>query len=78
VNYLAVRYPAIYSRTAEAYLDDASLTAVDVRPSRLRGVREMVDVVFSYTHRQTDVTDKYFVRVDVTEQFPFLVNICLP
>jgi hypothetical protein len=78
VNYLAVRYPAIYSRTAEAYLDNASLTAVDVRPSRLRGVREMVDVVFSYTHRQTDVTDKYFVRVDVTEQFPFLVTKLSP
>lgn len=78
VNYLAVRYPAIYSRTAQAYLDNASLTAVDVRPSRLRGVREIVDVVFSYTHRQTDVTDKYFVRVDVTEQFPFLVTKLSP
>jgi hypothetical protein len=78
LNYLAVRYPAIYSRTAEAHLDNASLTAVDVRPSRLRGVREIVDVVFSYTHRQTDVTDKYFVRVDVTEQFPFLVTKLSP
>jgi len=32
-----------------------------------------VDVIFSYTDRNTDVTEKYFVRVDITEEFPFLV-----
>jgi hypothetical protein len=78
LNYLAVRYPAIYARTAAAHTANASLTAVDVRPSRLRGVRMVVDVIFSYTHRQTDVTEKYFVRVDVTEEFPFLVTKLSP
>jgi hypothetical protein len=47
---------------------------VDVRPSRLSGVRRIVDVILGYTNRQTDVTEKYFVRVDVTEEFPFLVT----
>lgn len=74
LNYLAVRYPAIYARTAEAYRGNASLTRVEVRPSRLSGVRRIVDVIFSYTHRQTDVTEQSFVRVDVTEEFPFLVT----
>jgi hypothetical protein len=78
VNYLAVRYPAIYARAAAANAGNASLTAVDVRPSRLSGARRIVDVVFSYTHRQTDVTEKYFVRVDVTEEFPFLVSKLSP
>jgi hypothetical protein len=78
LNYLAVRYPAIYARTAEAHAGDAALTAVDVHLSRLSGVRRVVDVVFSYTHRQTDVTDKSFVRVDVTEEFPFLVTKMSP
>jgi hypothetical protein len=78
LNYLAMRYPAIYSRAAQAHMDNVSLSAVDVRPSRLGGIRTVVDVVFSYTHRQTDVTDKYFVRVDVTEQFPFLVTKLSP
>lgn len=78
LNYLAMRYPAIYSRTAQAHLGNASLSAVEVHPSRLGGVRTIVDVVFSYTHRQTDVTDKCFVRVDVTEQFPFLVTKLSP
>jgi PatG C-terminal len=78
LNYLAVRYPAIYARTTAAHASNASLTTVDVRPSRLSGVRKVVDVVFAYTHRQTDVTERYFVRVDVTEEFPFLVTKLSP
>lgn len=78
LNYLAVRYPAIYHQTTELFGRNASLTSVDVRPSRLSGVRQVVDVIFSYTNRQTDVTEKYFVRVDVTEEFPFLVTRMSP
>lgn len=78
LNYLAVRYPAIYLRTADAIARNMSLSAVEVRSSRLSGVRKILDVIFSYTHRQTDVTEKYFVRVDVTEEFPFLVTKLSP
>jgi len=78
LNYLTVRYPAIYARTTEAHHAESSLTAVDVRPSRLSSTRKIVDAIFSYTHRRTDVTDKYFVRVDVTEEFPFLVTKLSP
>ena len=74
LNYLALRYPAIYSTAAECHGRSLSLTEVDVRTSRLAGSRDIVDVVFSYTHRQTDVTEKHFVRVDVTEKYPFLVS----
>ena len=74
LNYLVVRYPAIYATAAEAFGRNSSLTAVEVRPSRLSGVRRIVDVIFSYTNRQTDVVEKFFVRVDVTEEFPFLVT----
>jgi hypothetical protein len=78
LNYLAVRYPAIYVTAAEQHGRNASLAGVEVRPSRLSSVRNIVDVVFSYTHRETDVTDKHFVRVDVTEEFPFLVTKLSP
>jgi hypothetical protein len=74
LNYLTVRYPAIYMRVAEAHARDLSLTAVDVRPSSLSGVRKIVDVIFSFTHRTHDVVEKQFLRVDVTEEFPFLVT----
>lgn len=78
LNYLAVRYPAIYATAADAYGRNSSLTAVEVRPSRLSGTRKIVDVIFSFTNRSTDVTEKYFVRVDVTEEFPFLVTKMSP
>jgi hypothetical protein len=78
LNYLAVRYDRIYAQTADAYGRDSSLSGVEVRPSRLSGTRRIVDVVFSYTNRNTDVTEKFFVRVDVTEEFPFLVTKISP
>ena len=78
LNYLATRYPAIYATTAEAYRRGSALSAIEVRPSRLNGIRRMLDVVFTFTHRQTDVTEKCFTRVDVTEEFPFLVSKIAP
>jgi hypothetical protein len=78
LNYLAVRYHAIYTKAAEQFAGNASLTAVDVRPSPLSGTRKVVDVIFSYTTRSTDVVEKFFARVDVTEEFPFLVTKLSP
>jgi hypothetical protein len=73
LNYLAMRYPAIYARAAEAFAHDFALTGVEVRPSLLSSTRKIVDVIFAYTNRNTDFTEKSYVRVDVTEEFPFLV-----
>lgn len=74
LNYLAMRYQAIYANAAEAFARNASLTSVDVRRSALSGTRNMVDVIFTYTNRNTDVDEKFGVGVDVTDEFPFLVR----
>ena len=47
LNYLTVRYPAIYGGVAGAHAGNLSLTAVDVRPSALSAVRNIVEVIFS-------------------------------
>ena len=78
LNYLAMRYPAIYAKAAEEFGRDSSLTGVEVRPSPLSSTRNIVEVIFSYTNRNTDFTEKFFVRVDVTEEFPFLVTKLSP
>ena len=78
LNYLAMRYPAIYAKAAEAFGQSSSLTGVDVRPSPLSSSRTIVDVIFAYTNRNTDYTEKFFVRCDVTEEFPFLVTKMSP
>jgi hypothetical protein len=78
LNYLSVRYPAIYARAAESFAGNFSLSAVETRPSPLSGTRKIVDVIFSYTNRNSDYTEKYFVRCDITEEFPYLVTKLSP
>lgn len=78
LNYLAVRYPAIYSTAAEMFGRNSSLTSVDVQTSPLSSTRKVVDVIMTFTNRETDVDDKFFTRVDVTEEFPFLVTKMSP
>ena len=34
----------------------------------------MVDTIFSFIKRNTVVTEKFFCRVDVTDEFPFMVK----
>ena len=78
LNYLAMRYPAIYAKAAEEFARDFSLTGVEVRPSPLSSTRNIVEVIFSYTDRKTDFTEKFCVRCDMTEEFPFLVTKLSP
>ncbi len=78
LNYLTMRYPAIYAQTAEEFARDFSLTNVNVQPSPLSSTRNIVDVIFAYTNRNTDYTEKFFVRCDMTEEFPFLVTRLSP
>lgn len=78
LNYLAVRYPAIYAKTAEQFGLNFSLNRVETRPSPLSATRNIVEVIFSFTNRNTDFSEKFSVRVDVTEEFPFLVTKLSP
>lgn len=78
LNYLAVRYGRIYETGAREFERNASFTSIDVLSSPLSGTRRIVDVVFAFTSRDTDVVTKHFVRVDVTDEFPFLVTKLSP
>jgi hypothetical protein len=57
----------------EAFGRNAALTAIEVRPSPLSGGRKIVEAIYGFTNRQTEVVEKFLTRVDVTEEFPFLV-----
>jgi hypothetical protein len=78
LNYLAVRYAHLYATAAEQFGRDAALTSITTQPSRLSGARRIVEVVFTFTHRTTDVASAWFVRVDVTDEFPFLLTKLSP
>ena len=43
LNYLAMRYPAIYTTAGEQFGRNASLTGVEVQPSPLSGARRIVE-----------------------------------
>jgi hypothetical protein len=74
LNYLMVRYPRIYSVTTELYDRNFAFTGVEVLRSGLSDVRSVHDVVLSFSHRETDVVERHYVRVDTTGMFPFLVT----
>jgi hypothetical protein len=78
LNYLAMRYAAIYARAAESNQQNASLTGIQVSRSSASNTRTIMDVVFSYTNRQTNVVDMYCTSVDVTGEFPFLISPLSP
>jgi hypothetical protein len=78
LNYLAVRCPTIYTITARALEQNSSLSDVRVLPSGLSDARNILNVIFSYKNRNTGVVEKHFLRVDVTDEFPFLVTPMSP
>jgi hypothetical protein len=78
LNYLAMRYPAVYTLAADEFGKDYTLTGVESRPSPLSSTRNIVEVIFSYANRNTDFIEKFMVRVDVSEEFPFLVSKLSP
>ena len=78
LNYLAVRYPALYSTASDAFARNSSLESIDVQTSPLSNSRNILEVIFSFRNRTTDVIDKSFTRVDVSDEFPFLVTKMSP
>lgn len=78
INYLATRYSEIYNKTSAMNGQNYSLTSIDVLPSNLTSSHKVVDVIFSYTNRKTTLVEKWFARVDITEEFPFLVTALSP
>ena len=74
MNYIATRYPAVYDRASVQLDRNFALTGIETVGSRLSGTRRLVNVVLVFTHRQTQEVERYSVRVDVTEEFPFLAS----
>lgn len=78
VNFLVVRYLEIYVQTyALAHPLQTStlsqiLSSVAVQPSPIQGENKILDVIFSYVERNTNVRFRYYCRVDVTGEYPFL------
>jgi hypothetical protein len=79
INYVALQYPDIYALAWQLMNPTSggnpqSFSELDTAKPAMTDGRDLVDLVFSFTDRKTGVVDRYFTTVDVTGQFPFLVN----
>ncbi len=74
LNYLAVRYPEIYSVSMEFFNNDYTLVSVETGQSRLSGNQHIIAVIFTFASRKTGVQEQKFVRVNVSGEFPFIVT----
>src|SRR5262249_15188465 len=71
LNYLMAHSTAVYANVADCYARSSLLTGISIRLPE-HGARRLVDVVFSYASRRTEIREHYLVRVDVSEAFPCL------
>ena len=78
INYLTAPVPRSLRQNCRSVCSRLALAAVDVKPFRLTGSRRIVSVVYACVSRTTGAADRFFARVDVTEQFPFLVHRAVP
>ena len=75
VNYLALRSQQIYINTAELSQQSKRLLKITVKPSALteNSSRSVMEVIFTYA-TPDDSRDIYYIVVDVSGMYPFLVK----
>ncbi|MBM7865655.1 hypothetical protein GTO89_02510 [Heliobacterium gestii] len=77
INYVILKYDAVY-KMAKAMLQDSNnpytLAKVWGRPANAQGNRSIVEIIFTYEDRYLGDEAHWYCRVDVSDQFPFLVT----
>jgi hypothetical protein len=74
LNYLALRYPVIFEVTTRAAAKSLVLASIDARAQTTGDVRRIVTVRFNFRGPGNGFIEKYNCRVDVTEEFPFILS----
>jgi len=72
LNYLVVRYPKLYQLAFEKAQGGLDLRAVQFQQAPATGGRTVVVVLLSFQASVDSRVEKWSVRVDVTDKFPFL------
>ncbi|MEU6393625.1 hypothetical protein [Streptomyces sp. NPDC046939] len=78
LNYVALRYPKVYSAVFEAARSGKSFVGVEARRGAVSGQRRVVAVQLTVRDRRTDMTEHWQCLVDVTDVFPFLAGPLSP
>jgi hypothetical protein len=74
LNYLIVQHPGIFFSLAEKHHTNHILDSIETRVNDGANGRRVVTAIFSFIDRATSVPEKIFTRVDVTEEWPFILD----
>jgi hypothetical protein len=74
LNYIAVRYAQFYETAYKLIRDGSILSNIDMNISPLSSGRKIIEVVLKFVHKNTSFEQKRSVRVDVTDEFPFILT----
>lgn len=74
LNFLVLGRSELYRKVFDCQQANRILTAIETRPSRIGAGRRVIDVILVFTDRNNEFVEKWFMRVDVTEEFPFVVT----
>jgi hypothetical protein len=72
LNYVLVQHPGLALSVSER--PKSVLDRIETRPVQGTDMRRMVAVILTFVSRTTGVPERLFCRVDVTEEWPFLVE----
>jgi hypothetical protein len=73
LNYVSLRYPAIYHMALQAHRESKVLVNIETRPTP-SAARRLVSIRLTFRQRRTDIVEHYHCLVDVTDVFPFLAS----
>jgi hypothetical protein len=72
LNYVLVQHPGLALSVAQR--PKSVLDRIETRPIQGTDLRKIVAVILTFVTRATGVPERLFCRVDVTEEWPFLVE----
>ena len=72
LNYVLVQHPGLALSAAER--KGSVLDRVETRTVQGTDLRRIVAVILTFVDRRTGVAERLFCRVDVTEEWPFLID----
>jgi hypothetical protein len=74
INYLTFKSMALYKKEIEMELEGFRLNSVTAQPDPLARTRRIQDVILVFAKTDSQEVRRFFTRVDVTGQFPFMLN----
>jgi hypothetical protein len=78
LNYISLRYPGVYILASKKAAEGFSLQAVRFLRAPVVGERVLIDVLLTFISNADSRAERWSVKVDVTDKYPFLRGALSP